>query len=56
MMIHKVDGFDFVVSDSMPKLLKLEASLKDDELKQRPSLKTLVDEAISEIPNKVIFS
>lgn len=55
MMIHKVDGFDFVVSDSMPKLLKLEASLKEEELKAKAfTEKPLVDEAITEIPNKVI--
>ncbi|HGW8689054.1 TPA: hypothetical protein ACNRQC_005004 [Klebsiella pneumoniae] len=38
MMIHKVNGFDFVVADLMPRLLKLEASLKDDELKAKAAM------------------
>lgn len=55
MMIHKVDGFDFVVSDSMPKLLKLEASLKDDELKAIAfTEKALVNETNTDIPNKTV--
>jgi hypothetical protein len=53
-MIHKVNGFDFVVADSMPKLLKLEASLKDDESKPRLSMETSLNEVISEIPNKAV--
>ena len=40
MMIHKVNGFDFVVADLMPRLLKLEASLKDDELKAKAAMET----------------
>jgi hypothetical protein len=41
MMIHKVNGFDFVVADLMPRLLKLEASLKDDELKAKAAWKQI---------------
>ncbi len=40
MMIHKVNGFDFVVADLMPRLLKLEASLKDDEMKAKAAMET----------------
>ena len=40
-MIHKVNGFDFVVADLMPHdWLKLEASLKDDELKAKAVMET----------------
>lgn len=38
MMIHKIEGLDFVVSDLMPKLLKLEASKKDDEARTKAIL------------------
>jgi hypothetical protein len=51
MMIHKVTGFDFVVADSMPKLLKLEASLKDDESRAAAiNQETSLNDVISEIP------
>ncbi|QCK75568.1 hypothetical protein E4K08_02390 (plasmid) [Raoultella ornithinolytica] len=46
MMIHKVNGFDFVVADLMPRLLKLEASLKDDELKARAAMEKNQDNEV----------
>ena len=55
MMIHKVTGFDFVVADSMSKLLKLEASLKDDESRAAAiNQETSLNDVISEIPEKAV--
>ncbi|HDO7150284.1 TPA: hypothetical protein P3R69_005221, partial [Klebsiella pneumoniae] len=51
MMIHKVNGFDFVVADLMPRLLKLEASLKDDELKAKAVMETNQAQEIKTVEN-----
>ncbi|HBV9422510.1 TPA: hypothetical protein MD965_006024, partial [Klebsiella pneumoniae] len=54
MMIHKVNGFDFVVADLMPRLLKLEASLKDDELKAKAVMETNQAQEIKTVENNSI--
>ena len=51
MMIHKVNGFDFVVADLMPRLLKLEASLKDDEMKAKAAMETNQAQEIKAVEN-----
>ncbi|WP_163546817.1 hypothetical protein, partial [Klebsiella pneumoniae] len=54
MMIHKVNGFDFVVADLMPRLLKLEASLKDDEFKAKAVMETNQAQEIKTVENNSI--
>lgn len=54
MMIHKVNGFDFVVADLMPRLLKLEESLKDDELKAKAVMETNQAQEIKTVENNSI--